>query len=514
MNDLTKNDLKMIFSPHQRLEAELDHVYHKYDGAPLLADTAARICKGMERAEDVELIMFIQQMSMKKDGLTTLCKRIMEEYADNYGTEAMHRIGKREGLYSEEEALVVEKSCYKFFDRRHLDIDDILCSKPFAPVSKPRKIQRDVVYWLEECRDAFDYKSALALLVACCRYPFARKLEDREFQMLDQLKVFKDFFGCVRKMRAKMEREESTKIVSTAVSRKIFDDLRFCREKKSFILIEGEARRGKTFALKNWCDQNFGRVFYVALEQGGDDGTFFRSIARAMGISTVKVKNIGNLRSLIQETLYDSKMMIVFDEAHYAWSLDAKPSRPPRRIDWIRTALVDKGIPVALISTPQFDRQFEIYRERIGWNDAQFIGRLGLRTSLPEKLHDVEIQQVIGHFFPDIEAALSEMILGCVIASNGYLQVIDRIKQRAQYFAERERRKSVLKRDIMAAVKEFIPVKRKSSAKPVNDPCNDDAGPRHEEPIADMDFPQRDSGMSPVNRSMEPVSERMHAETV
>jgi len=233
---------------------------------------------------------------------------------------------------------------------------------------------------------------------------------------------------------AHIKRAEN-ELASTSVSLKVYEDLKFALATKSLVIIEGLERMGKSVTARNFCALHPGQAIYISLESGSDETSFFRTFAKALGTACSTQCKTNDMRLRVEDMLQEVHLMLVIDEAHFLWPQIARARRAPSRVDWVRTALVDYGVPVALISTPQFDRQCEIYEKHIGWNARQIKGRVALHTLLPSILPEADLKAIAKHMLPEADAATLLRLIGFAQASDDYVAGIERILKRVSYFA-------------------------------------------------------------------------------
>ena len=162
------------------------------------------------------------------------------------------------------------------------------------------------------------------------------------------------------------------------------------------------------------------------------------------------------MRMKIEDMLQERHLTIVFDEAHFLFPLVNRPKSPPDRLDWLRTALVDHGVTVALIMTPQFDRQCLLYEKHLGWNAAQIRGRVH-RRQLPIELSTDDLVAVARKMVPQASAAQLDGLVGFTQGSDDYLAGIERLVCRAKFFATRDGRETFTNADLERALREAMP---------------------------------------------------------
>jgi hypothetical protein len=228
-------------------------------------------------------------------------------------------------------------------------------------------------------------------------------------------------------------------IVETDILARVFEALDFTRESRSFVLIEGREGLGKSESARNWCERHPGQAIYVSLQSGTDEMTLFRCIAQAVGTACAVMRKAGEIKANVEKALQPGQLTLVLDEAHFLWPQSARAERSaPKRVDWLRTALIDRHVPVALISTPQyFANQCDRF-SRGGWNATQIGRRLAHTERLPEKLSFADMQAVIKLHFPQIPKAQASDIAILATGSLGFVGAIAHLRKRLDFLVSRK----------------------------------------------------------------------------
>jgi hypothetical protein len=146
------------------------------------------------------------------------------------------------------------------------------------------------------------------------------------------------------------------------------------------------------------------------------------------------------MRARIQDALQAGHLMLVLDEAHFLWPQSGRSSRSaPKRIDWLRTALIDFGVPVALISTPQYFSQACARFQEGGWNSLQVQRRLARTTILPEPdaIPVDDVLAVAGRYFPAADKRTLKLIAAVALGTVGFLANIKFMRKRVDFLAAR-----------------------------------------------------------------------------
>jgi len=231
--------------------------------------------------------------------------------------------------------------------------------------------------------------------------------------------------------------------VQTEIGERIADALDYTEKFRCLTVIDGNARTGKTFAARAWCERNPGISRYIQVPCSSDEISFFRTIATALGVSSSLQLKAAEIRARIEETLVCKDITIVLDEAHYLWPQNWQRYAMPSRVNWIMTALVNQGIGVALVTTPQFAATQKKVEKLTGWNSIQFIGRIGHLERLPTHLEKRDLLAIAETLLPE-GTPIIWRALASYAAVNGYnLATIDANIKRARWHAEKAGRSTV-----------------------------------------------------------------------
>ena len=228
-------------------------------------------------------------------------------------------------------------------------------------------------------------------------------------------------------------------IVETDVSARVFEALDFAKETRSFVLIEGREGLGKSASARNWCQRHPGESVYVSLQSGTDEMTLFRCIAQQLGTACSIARKAGEIKANVEKALQPGHLTLVLDEAHFLWPQSGRAERSaPKRVDWLRTALIDSGVPVVIVSTPQyFANQCDRFRQG-GWNANQIQRRLAHIERLPESLSIADMQAVIRLHFPEIPKAKVFDIAILATGSLGFVGTIAHLRKRLDFLVSRK----------------------------------------------------------------------------
>lgn len=428
----------------------------------LLANLVARRCDAMECSGDRELVWFIQFLSHQQGGLKAIADVLLKKYSDRIGTPSMRKWGCCAGqIYDAEKVKRARLECnarlsdFPLRDEIDANILDMIREDGGARMRTLRReaethpLKYPAKAFLDLCRDELSETALENLLREMCLNPAVQLNGNWPWW-------FAEFTTCLREFQTEWIAQRSAGTVTTEIGTMVADALNYSLETKCLVLMEGNPRTGKTFAAKAWCEQHPGRARYVQVPCTNDEIGFFRAIAKALGVSINLNSKSQELRQRIEEALQGGNLALVLDEAHYLWPNLIDPRTLPARVNWIMTALVNYGVPVALIATPQFLKTQKMVEEKTRWTSEQFTGRLGHYEPLPQTVSDADLQKVAGALLPEGDASSLETLVVYAKSSAKYLAGIEAAVRRARYLAKLEGRDKAARADIKRVIRESV----------------------------------------------------------
>lgn len=425
----------------------------------ILGNLVAARCHKLTDPEEIAMLWWLQQASWRDGGLEKFTEAFLRASPELIGTVSMHRFGMKPGqFYIADEVRAIRK-----------EIND-----GDAPSRFPLRGEVNLPLWVELSDSDFSLQEQAQAQRLAPMHPVKYSVE--AFQevcshasdgLTDYLsKALVDpqskslrngiwyaprLWDALWNWRQIERKAARARIVETAISQQVFYELDFAYETRSFVLIEGREGIGKSDAARCWCEQHPGQAIYVRLESGSDETTLYRSIAREIGTACSYQRKAVEMRARIQDALQPGHMMLVLDEAHFLWPTSARSERTtPKRLDWLRTALIDFGVPVALVSTPQFfTQQCERFR-KAGWNSNQIQRRLTRLVRLPESLSKDDVLGIVARYFPSLPVRTAKEIAGVALLSVGYLTTIVSLRKRLDFI--KTRRPSVADADLLREI--------------------------------------------------------------
>ena len=128
----------------------------------------------------------------------------------------------------------------------------------------------------------------------------------------------------------------------------------------------------------------------------------------------------------------------------------------PNRVNWMLTELVNFGVPVAVVSTPQFTQSQKIVEKNTHWASEQLIGRISRYVRLPERLAKDDLLAVARYHLPQGEVKSIEALVGYAQASKKYLAGIEHATKAARHRSELAGGKKVTFHDVRFAIENSV----------------------------------------------------------
>lgn len=477
----------------------MSNTRHAQEGAPLRQErfaSAARSGRGLmanlvvkrtETLRDLEersLIWALQKYSHEEGGLEKVSEDLLALWPERFATVAMQKFGTTPGrAYKAEEVKIVRdeiecgmlgngtRACAEwtwplYGEEAHSSwniLDDCATDEARqqeqiqAARQHPKSYPASV--FLEYCQRRAEKLPLLleALCLDTC-WDFAKSVPF----------YFPTLIATLREYVSHRIAQETKGVVTTEIGRIVADVCDYSVDQKIMSLVDGMARTGKTFQAKVWCAQNPGRARYVQVPSSNDETGFYRAIARALGVSINLNSKAHHLRDRIEDVLQSGQLALVMDEAHFLWPTSNFRGALPRRISWICTALVNHGVPVILIATPQFFISRAGTVEKSHYNCDQFDGRLSHYERLPDKLGHDDLANVARALLPEGSAATISGLVSYAQSSAKYLAGISAVITRSRFLARRDGRTAVQAGDVRRAMKEGVLPSDEALAKAVD----------------------------------------------
>lgn len=411
----------------------------------------------------VELMWFLQGMSLLEGGLRVFSSRFLQRHQDAIGTPEMHGVeGKRLSLTD-------RVKIWKGFpdrlrpslrpDRSGYDID-------FWTTTPEQEVDQQMVKdpaWVAERLSGFDLAQCRDLCLAQAReelpFALAALCVDHNADFRSPW-YFPNLIPALIQFMDRHAEDERRRIAKTDVTERVFEALDCAYETRIMTEIRGNSRFGKTQALRTWCAMWPGRVRLVTVPASDSLRDFFRAIAEALGMRLALTANPQVTRDRIGQVLRSSGMFLVFDEAAFLVPQTYTRTTAPHRMNWVRTELFDRGLPVAIAVTPQWydgrEGALTKFVRKTQYTVEQFVGRCE-KVTLPETVSEEDLLRVAQFHFPEVSsAALLAEIAARAACSDNYLQAVENLAKRARFIARRAGKK-LTDRSIEQVLNDMLP---------------------------------------------------------
>jgi AAA domain len=429
-----------------------------------------------ERPRLVEMLWFLQYESMQPGGLKRFCREIIEAMPQRFTPACirtadagpisyeikLRAFGEIPSRYLPETEAVCGINISELVsialteltdgERRTMPEDHAALEKYFKPWTRDKLA--------EICRRAAIDQLPLHLGALCAEIDksFVSEKKDQWGLECDKTWYLDDPIGAVIEMMDRRAVEVSKRIAMTAVTKKVFDALDYATQERAMVRVEGDSRFGKTESVKCWCGMRPGRARLVSVPSSNSLADLHQRIAEALGIDASFGSRSQRIKSRIEYVLKHSGMFLILDESQFLLPQNYTATTAPARLNWVRTEIVDRGLPLALIVTPQtFQPMVNRFVKKTGYAMQQFFGRNARTVCLPDVLDHKDMVAVARIHFPEMGVDYLELIADLASVSENYLQAVEAIAKLARYFSRRDGHRKITVSDIEAAASEIIP---------------------------------------------------------
>lgn len=439
----------------------------------LLANLVAKKCETLSDASDRKLILAVQKVS-HEEGLEKLSTDLLKRFPDQIGTDGMRRFGMAAGqVYTPDQAKFIAEEIASaggqapLLDKmrrreqgKRMETQAAIARRLSEmagdesgffgnPVEGPRP--QPGAYALSEILDLREVETELLpkLIARLCVDPSYQVATLRPWW-------FASVVECLRQFIDERIAARRASLVPTQLSRGVYEGLDFILAAGGMVVLEGPALCvGKSFAAKSWCELHPGEARYFEAPPAKEDTAFYRAVAKAIGSASALVLKGARLRERVERALRSSRLMLVVDNAHYLLPQSNRREALPSRLNWL-LALMSSGVPVALVTTPQFARDMKILQKHTGWTSAQFSNLMSEYQKLPQVLSEAELTAIVEHWLPTAEQKSIQAIAFYAVGSGRYLVAIKAVVKRARYIAGKAGREAVTFSDVKEAIDHYV----------------------------------------------------------
>lgn len=422
-----------------------------------------------------EMMWFLQHTSMQPGGLVKFCADMLEQMPARFGTPTMRAAKRPEYTLQEKRAILGELSsedCPVFI--RHPEREEeqswreILNREQVseeALADERRELEQFLKSWTaQEVRGICQKAAAKILpryledLCTQCDRGFILPSDRSRAYWGSPYWLMDDPIAAVLEMMDRRAKEVSKRLAMTEVSKKVFDALDYALQERAMVRIEGDSRFGKTESVRAWADMRPGLARVVNVPCSNSVADLLRNVAQALGIAARYGTRAQVMRERVEYILQQSRMFLILDESAFLVPQNYTAETAPARLNWVRTEVVDRGLPLALVVTPQtFLPAVDRFVRKTGFAMQQFFGRNHRVVQLPGELEEADMIAVAQIHFPEMGDDYLALIADLAGLSENYLQTVEAVAKLARYIARREGHRRITVSDIETAASEVIP---------------------------------------------------------
>jgi hypothetical protein len=417
----------------------------------------------------VELLWFIQAVSMRPGGLEKFVEESVGRYPERVnGQDPSDLVPPLDGSCASQE-------CLELWKKERADLDTF--GEPACEFGEWFDANLDENTTTDMLRGDFGYDSnqiQLGVRKFTVAY-FADKRRSVQRALLpgylramceDRSVPFKGpwyFPELTEALLACMEahaQDEAKALASTEVTRTILGELEFARAQRVPVLIIGDSRFGKTKTVATWCEMHPGRARLITVPDSNNMRDFLAAHADAFGFSYTDKTSAADLKRAVEFIYRHSGLFCVYDEAQFLIPTNYSAATAPRRLNWVRCQVIDRGLGCAFFATSQSYKQtFDSFAKKTGYRMEQWLGRIAPPVVLPSELGWDELLAVARVHFPDLDPDYGELIASRAMQSEGYLKSFEQTAKYALHLAQQAGRPSPTLEDIQQAIGRMMPAR-------------------------------------------------------
>ncbi len=419
----------------------------------------------------VEALWWIQWKSIQPGGLPALVEELVRSSPERFVTKAMQDIGSpRGGLYSFHDMLAVWDSIPRGAWARehgpHREREDLMKLMANGRDMNFQALKREGVdlelahFFTPEFFQSICIKEAILSLAGCLRdlcekneFTFANgnPVARWDFTREPDLWYIPDLPSALFAVMDGHAEHTKSRIASTEVVKIIWREMDFAIFARGLVTINGDTRFGKTEAIRTWTDAYPGRMRYFAVPPNGRLSDMHRALAVSFGLPYGSKTNEAVIKDQINFILQFGRIGIAADESHF---LLPTRNAEPRRLDWLRTQIVDKGTPCVLSLTPQFTAALSRFSS---YNAAQWLGRTKRSVILRDSLTEDDLVAVARKHLPGFTRAFLKRVAGQALRSHHLLAALQNVAERARWIAQEAGRAQWIAADVSQAMEDCLP---------------------------------------------------------
>lgn len=427
-------------------------------------------------------LWWLQGQSLVEGGFRRVSRELLEMFPDRIGTPTMHRQAIKPETICPGGTVREIRTELKTHDYVCSFDDEIQPQEGSVLIAACHKIA--LSHHAENSRDSYSHlrrnktQSIEEFLIDLCINPriyfaepgekldtsgveSARAIEENpelsgdDFRTAD-LVYFRDIIGALFRYKERQEVAHEENFQLTAIGKKIWETLDYASAVRGMVVLDGLEGRGKTEAVKAWCELHLGSARFVSLKGITNKTTAFREIAKALGIASSYTRTAPEMQARIEDVLKRSKLMLVIDEAHFVFNQSQRMYSRPELVDWIDTAICNHGVPIALVTTPQFIKCMTRAADQVEWNYRQFRRRVKRWVKLPPTNTEADIKAVARNVFKKATAEMISKIAGYALLSKRDLSAVGDIAAEVRAMLDSDDLSQATADQIRRAIYDFL----------------------------------------------------------
>jgi hypothetical protein len=267
--------------------------------------------------------------------------------------------------------------------------------------------------------------------------------------------MFNRIADSLRAVKKRREEQAKAGFVLTESGRKVWQAFDFARANNALVLVDGREGIGKTEATEAYLRCHLGQARSVSVKGISNRNILFRDIAKALGLAASPCLKSREMQVPVEETLKRSKLLLIIDEAHHLFPRASRIYSRPELVDWAWT-LSNHGVPVALVTTPQFLSFVKESVVQVGWNWNQFKRRIKLYQSLARDTSKADMERVAQALLPGLASEGIKKVIAYAMLSQRDLSGLGDIAREAKTRAAERESNRVTVADVDAAMAELM----------------------------------------------------------
>lgn len=276
-----------------------------------------------------------------------------------------------------------------------------------------------------------------------CRFRLETLLKDfclNPEQEIGDPPYFQNIIHALTASAEKWAQNHREGVAETSVSRALAEAVEYARATGSVVLFSGENSIGKSFQARALCEQRPGVARFWSVAAGNDRRSFFKGGVDAYGGPAGHAYKALELQQRLEEILAHSGTVTVFDSALQLLP-DREREATPDRVDWIVTALAERGLPAVILADASFDVRLLAIQERSRWSMRAFDERV-FRWPVPQLTRE-DIQATAAAMFPCAgPKGLAALVHVTATAGAGSLGFLEKTRRSASFNAGKDSMKA------------------------------------------------------------------------